>query len=226
MHRLMARQARRGRSWRDRREVDIVRRLLAEVPACAHILDLGSECGRWLETLVDRGFRVTCVDSSEDELRRARQSWDELRARSNCGVAEPSFALRDIMHSGFPDRHFDAVLCNRLFHHIQGSDERIHALREIRRISKGPVVLSFLNAFALGATGAGVAHLLGRKNAGSGILIPAWSFLNEIRRAGLVPIAAYGVLWGISPLWHVVSTPTTGRADFFQTRPPARSKAG
>jgi hypothetical protein len=119
--------------------------------------------------------------------------------------------VRDVMQTGYPDGYFDAVVCNRLFHHFRESETRIRALSELRRVSRGPVVVSFFNAFALGAVRFQLRHALRRTVPLDRVPIPAWHFLNDVRRAGLTPVAMHAVMWGISPLWHVVSLPAAGR---------------
>jgi 2-polyprenyl-3-methyl-5-hydroxy-6-metoxy-1,4-benzoquinol methylase len=200
-----------GDGWRDRREVRSIRRALARVPRGSHVLDLPCGAGRLLDILASCGYRVTCVDSSEHMARMSRNQWQAICSRGQVDAPQPDFAVRDVMQTGYPDGHFDAVVCNRLFHHFRESETRIRALTELRRISRGPVVVSFFNAFALGAVPLYVKHAWRRTMPVDRVPIPAWSFLNDVRRAGLTPVSLHAVTWAISPLWHVVSVPTAGR---------------
>jgi SAM-dependent methyltransferase len=216
-----------GNGWRDRREVRSLQRALSRVPAGAHVLDLPCGAGRLLDILVSGGYRVTCADSSEHMTRLARRRWETIRSSGSPNVPEPDFVVRDVMHTGYPDGHFDAVVCNRLFHHFRESETRIRALSELRRVSRGPVVVSFFNAFALGAVRLHLRHALRRTVPLDRVPIPAWNFLNDIRRAGLTPVAMHAVVWGISPLWHVVTLPAAGRnANVISRDSGRRSKAG
>lgn len=201
-----------GNGWRDRREVRSICRALGGVSSGSHVLDLPCGAGRLLDILVSRGYRVTCADCSEHMTRMASRRWEAIRPSSPLSVTEPEFVVRDVMRTGYPDGHFDAVVCNRLFHHFRESDVRIRALQELRRVSRGAVIVSFFNAFALGAAQFHLKHAFRRSLPIDRIPIPAWSFLNDVRRAGLTPVSLHAVTWGISPLWHVVSLPTTGRA--------------
>jgi 2-polyprenyl-3-methyl-5-hydroxy-6-metoxy-1,4-benzoquinol methylase len=203
--------ARFGDGWRDRREVRSIDRALASVPRGSHVLDLPCGAGRLLEILASRGYRVTCVDSSDHMIRMARRQWEAIRSKLELTVQQPDFAVRDVMHTGYPDGHFDAVVCNRLFHHFRESEIRIRALTELRRVSRGPVIVSFFNAFALGAVRFQLKRALRRTTPYDRVPVPAWSFLNDVRRAGLKPVSLHAVTWGISPLWHVVSMPAVGR---------------
>jgi 2-polyprenyl-3-methyl-5-hydroxy-6-metoxy-1,4-benzoquinol methylase len=200
-----------GAGWRDRLEVRSIRRALAAVQPGSHILDLPCGSGRLLEILADRGYRITCADCSEHMTRMARRRWDAIQAENRFEVAPPEFAVRDVMQTGYPDGHFDAVICNRLFHHFRESDVRIRALSELRRVCRGPVVVSFFNAFALGAVQFQLKYALRRTAPTDRVPIPAWRFLNDVRRAGLMPVSLHAVAWGVSPLWHVVSVPKACR---------------
>jgi SAM-dependent methyltransferase len=199
------------RGWNYRREWRSVCRALARVPGGAAVLDIPCGPGRWLTPLVNRGYRVTCADSSESALALASGRWQHL---ANSGAArgiDPQFVLCQPLQTPFPDRHFDAVVCTAFFDELATSELRIEALRELRRVSRGAVVVSFCNAFALGALRLGFASGSGHAEHRR-IPIPVWAFLNDLRRAGLKPVAQHAVLWGISPLWHVVSVPAAGRA--------------
>jgi 2-polyprenyl-3-methyl-5-hydroxy-6-metoxy-1,4-benzoquinol methylase len=219
--------ARFGTGWRDRREVRSIRRALLRIPPGSHVLDLPCGAGRLLDILTSCGYRVTCADCSEHMIRMARLRWEAIRSKEQLDATEAVFAVRDVMQTEYPDGHFDAVVCNRLFHHFRESEVRIRALTELRRISRGPVIVSFFNAFALGAIRFQLKHALRRRAPLDRVPIPAWSFLNDVRRAGLTPTSLHAVTWGVSPLWHVVSVPTAGRAAGNLLRRPVRkSDAG
>lgn len=216
-----------GAGWRDRREIRSIRRALARVPRGSHVLNLPCGAGPLLDILASCGYRVTCADCSEHMTRTARRRWEAIRARGEFDAFEPHFAVCDVMRTGYADGHFDAVVCNRLFQHFRESEVRIRALSELRRISRGPVIVSFFNAFALGAARFHLKHVLRRTIPLDRVPIPAWSFLNDVRRAGLTPVALHAAVWGISPLWHVVSIPTAGRsARVLPHRPLRKAEAG
>ena len=46
----------------------------------------------------------------------------------------------------FPDQSIDAVVCCRLFHHLQTPEDRRSLIRELLRIGSGPVLMSFWDA--------------------------------------------------------------------------------
>jgi SAM-dependent methyltransferase len=213
-------------AWTLRREYRSICRALSGVPSGSAVLDISCGSGRWLSALARRGDRVTCADSSQHALAGASSHWREIVRAGKLTPPEPTFVLSTLPQTSFPDRHFDAVICTGHFDRLGTSDLRIEALRELRRISRGPVVVSFCNAFSLDALQLG----LGRKRSSAGyrdrVPVPVWSFLNDLRRAGLNPIDRHAVLWGISSLWHLVSVPASGRAGaFVATCRPGFAKA-
>jgi len=202
-----------SQAWIQRREWRSISRALARVPSGAAVLDMPCGSGRWLEPLVKRAYRVTCADPDGAALARAAGRWRELAKAGKASSPQPTFVLGDLLQTGFPAHHFDAVVCTGFFDRLGTSDLRIEALRELWRISRGPVVVSFCNAFALGAL---QLTVLSRRSSGRSqrrIPVPVWAFLNDLRRAGLKPVARHAVLWGISPLWHIVSVPDSRQAD-------------
>jgi hypothetical protein len=166
---------------------------------------------------MQRGFRVTCADSSQSALEGASRRWKKIAEHAN--APEPSFLLIESRQTSFPDRHFDAVVCTGFFDCLDTSERRIEALKQLRRISRGPVVVSFCNAFALGALPLNVARRKSTADSRRRIPVPVWAFLNDLRRAGLKPIERHAALWGISPLWHIVSVPAFGNASSFFASP-------
>ena len=134
---------------RRRREQQCIVTALGDVPTGGRVLDLPCGAGYLTTSLVDLGFQVTSADVSTHMLDRAKQAWD-VECEDNphrCGHAR--FIVKDIMHTEFPDDYFDAVVCNRLFHHFCEADTRRAALSELSRISRGPVIVFFFNRLAL-----------------------------------------------------------------------------
>ena len=121
-----------------RREIHCIQRCLSDVPVGARVLDLPCGTGRLVPFLTVSGYRVFAADSSAHMIERAKA----LAERQKC-TSKLEFGMEDVMSTSFSDGSFDAVICNRLFHHFFESDVRIRALRELRRISRGPVIMSF-----------------------------------------------------------------------------------
>lgn len=88
----------------------------------------------------------------------------------------------------FADRTFAGVLCHRLLQHIPTPVERIAILRELARVSRGPVVVSFFDACSLQHWRRRIRRWLGKPRSGR-CAVPRATFLAECRAAGLQPIA-------------------------------------
>ena len=121
-----------------RRELRCIKRCLADLTAGSQVLDLPCGAGRLLPFLSASGYRVYAADSSPHMIERAR----ELAVREGL-AAVTGFGVEDVLHTSFSDNSFDAVICNRLFHHFFEPEVRVLALRELARISRGPIVISF-----------------------------------------------------------------------------------
>ena len=196
----------RAHHWRDQREKQCVLKALDSIPAGSHVLDLPCGTGRLTRLLIDCGFRVTGADVSQAMLVNARSNIASAPRPRNADAFPPvDFDLCDVMHTGYADGQFDAVLCNRLFHHFTESDTRWKALTELRRITRGPVIISFFNTFAVDAVYRKMGHILRRKPPRDRIPIPYATFHNELRAAGFRVFKRIAVCWGISPQWYVVA---------------------
>jgi 2-polyprenyl-3-methyl-5-hydroxy-6-metoxy-1,4-benzoquinol methylase len=188
---------------RDRVEQKCIAKALQTVPRGAKVLDLPCGTGRLLGLLVQSGFDVTEADSSPHMIEQARALWEELRANLPGPQPQVSFEVRDVMRSGYQDEAFDAVLCNRLLHHFTEPGTRTAALAELRRISRGPVIVSFFNSMALDALVLGIRSFLRRRTPTDRIPISMSQFLADAGKAGLELDQAFPTRWGISPQWYV-----------------------
>ncbi|NDJ21067.1 methyltransferase domain-containing protein [Nostoc sp. B(2019)] len=85
--------------------------LLSQLPAGAHILELGCGCGHLAQQLNIRGFKVTGIDASERILDYARKN-----------APESEFILSDIRNFELSPI-FDAVLANDVMHFMQNKED-------------------------------------------------------------------------------------------------------
>lgn len=178
---------------------------LQSLPPGSQILDLPCGSGRLTRLLIEQGFRVTAADVSEPMLNIARSNIPVRRSPKEKAFSEVAFDRRDVMQTGYADKQFDAVICNRLFHHFTESDTRLRALQELRRISRGSVIISFFNVFALDAAYRRMRDILLRRTPRDRIPISYKVFNAELRAAGLRVQKRIAVRWGISPHWYVVA---------------------
>jgi SAM-dependent methyltransferase len=84
---------------------------LSQLPAGAHILELGCGSGYLAQQLNIKGYKVTGVDASEGLLNYAREN-----------APESEFILSDIRNFELPTI-FDAVLANDVLHFIQNHED-------------------------------------------------------------------------------------------------------
>lgn len=189
-----------GDSFRARRELRCLQNCLAHVESGSKVLDLPCGSGRLLPWLCEHGFQLTAADFSPHMVEKASRF-----VESKLGPDTPiRFEVRDVMQSKFETAEFDAILCHRLFHHFTEPEARITALRELHRISSGPVIVSFFNSFALDAIRFRLKHFLRRSRPTDRIPIPLTQFGEEIQQAGFEIAHKQAVLWGLSPLWCLV----------------------
>lgn len=187
---------------KDRREKACIRKALAGLPAGSKVLDLPCGAGRFYAFLADMGFIVTSADGSPYMVDKARQETAEYRAaHPGCG---DEFLVCDILKTPFADKQFDAVVCNRLFHHFADPSTRRAALAELKRICKGPIVVSFFSTVALDAVKFYFDKFIRRKVFTDRIPIAPWTFAADIRAAGLVARRWLMARPLISKQWYVV----------------------
>ncbi len=128
----------------DKREKRIVKRLLETVDGdivARSILDMPCGTGRMFPFLSDLGFDVYSADSSPFMVEQAKENLAALGMRVN----PAKFAVADAFKTDFDDGQFDIVLCNRLLHHFSSPESRQAILKELRRIAKHFVIVSFFH---------------------------------------------------------------------------------
>lgn len=84
----------------------------------------------------------------------------------------------------FADNAFAGVLCMRLLQHIATPVERVTILRELARVSRGPIVVSFFDAGSLQHMRRRLRPLLGKRRSGR-IAVSRRAFEQELADAGL-----------------------------------------
>jgi len=99
----------------------------ANVGLGTRVLDCGCGAGRFARMAADRGASVAGIDAA-----------DELIAIAAARTPEADFRVGDLESLPWPDESFDVVTGMNAF---QFADDKIRALSEARRVSKGPVAV-------------------------------------------------------------------------------------
>jgi len=120
-------------------ERDLVLRAFAGVPRTETVLDLPCGAGRMTVVLARAGYRVVAADVSPAMLEQARRRLDGE------GLTVP-LALLDLEDIGLPDRAFDTILAFRVFHHFPTAELRAAVARELCRVARRRVIVSYLDA--------------------------------------------------------------------------------
>ncbi len=165
---------------KDRRERSCIARCLAGVPGGSRVLDMPCGTGRLLPFLCGLGYRVCGADSSEHMVARAR------RFAADRGLKDVELRVASVFDTPYADGAFDAVVCNRLLHHFAEPETRRRALRELKRVSRGPIVVSFFRNRNLGALKFRVKWLLRGRRPVDRIPISLRAFRADVEAAGLV----------------------------------------
>jgi len=172
------------------------------------VLDLPCGAGRLTPLLVDMGYKVISADSSAHMVRLAGQA----SLRNGLPLAAADFIVASVLATPFSDGEFDAVVCNRLFHHFRESEIRRQALRELKRICRGPIVVSFFCSHALDSVTFCVKQLLAKRRATDRIPISYRVFTRDCQAAGLKVCSIMPTRPGISKQWYLVLRADAGAA--------------
>ena len=191
-----------GQGWRDRREKACILKCLESIPTGSKVLDLPCGTGRMTRLLVSKGYRVTGADVSEAMLKHARENYRAYQ-QQNGKAPNVQFEVRDVLATGFNKDQFGGIACIRLFHHFAESETRRRALSELRRICHGPIVVTFLNSFALDRFSSWLKAKMRGKQI-TQLPIPFKTFAADIEAAGLKIDKKIAAHWGISSRWFLV----------------------
>ena len=183
---------------RNLREWACIEKALRGVPAGAHVLDLPCGTGRLEPLLAAKGFPVTAADYSEHMIEQATAAY--LGSTGYEQLPEHiRFVCQDVMHTDFPDGAFDAVICNRLLHHYPTPELRRRALRELARITKGVLVVSYFSSLAVSAWKFHVSNHLKGRTPTDRIPIPFGELQKDLEDVGLRCTGSFPVRYGLSP---------------------------
>ncbi|MGA1524317.1 MAG: class I SAM-dependent methyltransferase [Planctomycetota bacterium] len=176
----------------DRRERRAIQKLLRGItPAAGPWLDVPCGAGRLSDLLPGP---VVQVDRDKAMVRAVE---DGAAVR----ICASAHALP------FADGTFAGALCMRLFQHLPHSDERVRVLSELRRVTRGPIVLSFFHAASFQHARRVVSRRLRRKPVSGRSAVTLRRFFAEVERAGLRPVRCAPLLPFLSDQWVVLVEP-------------------
>jgi 2-polyprenyl-3-methyl-5-hydroxy-6-metoxy-1,4-benzoquinol methylase len=128
---------------RHRNEMQMVARVFSQVPR-GTVLDIPSGGGRVGLFLAQQGYQVTCADYSQAMVDITRQS-------ANASGANVAVDQQNIEAMTYGDGAFDTVVCFRLFHHFPDRAIRARAVREMCRVARDRVALSYFSPWTFSA---------------------------------------------------------------------------
>lgn len=162
------------------------------------VLDLPCGAGRLIPDLLALNLDVTEADVAPPMVDEAK------RYAAEKGIAERvRFEVADVLTTGFADDEFDAVICNRLFHHFNEPEIRVAALKELARISKDRLIISFFCTLSLDALTFHLQNMIRGVKSTDRIPIPYGLFKSECEQAGLRVDRIHPMRAGISRQWYL-----------------------
>ena len=177
----------------NQREQRTVAKILGSLSDVASVLDMPSGAGRFLPTLLRPGRRLIEIDVAHEMLQLSRQRVEEGPTGNGSRV---SWVQGSAFGLPLGDGAVDCIFCNRLLHHFHTPEERIGILRELRRVTRRYVIVSFFDYHRFGPLRVWLKRLRGRRPDYSGHPTKA-GFDGEVAQAGFntVSITPTGPLW-------------------------------
>ncbi len=170
--------------WHEERSIE---HALSGLRSGSRVLDAACGTGRITALLQRNGFRATGCDVSPAMIAVAR------RRLASLGWAV-QFAESRVEHLPYPDDSFAAATCIGLLMHLD-ADVRVRALRELARVSRGPLVIQYGCSDALQRVG---ARVMGRPPGGVRCPVSESEMQTDFERCGLTVVSSQRTLYGLS----------------------------
>jgi S-adenosylmethionine-dependent methyltransferase len=119
-------------------------------PKQGRVCDIGGGTGRYTIELIRKGYSVTLLDLSDEEIRLANMQLNKQGLSAEQVIVGNAQDL-----SMFGPERFGAALLLGPMYHIVESNERAKVLQELKRILKpnGVAIIAYLNSWGLIKTG-------------------------------------------------------------------------
>lgn len=113
-------------------------------PEEGKILDIGSGPGRYSLALLKKGYQVSLLDLSQNELDIAKQKITEAGY-----TADEYYCKSALELDGFEEESFDGILIMGPMYHLHQKEDRQKVLKEAQRILKpgGKVIIAYINTW-------------------------------------------------------------------------------
>jgi ubiquinone/menaquinone biosynthesis C-methylase UbiE len=132
-----------SKSWArrlsNRVELRMLRNALERAGRGGRVLDVPCGAGRLTATIAEHAREVVAVDV-------ARAMLAEARGTAAARGASPAFVNASAFALPFADGAFDLAVCWRLLQHFESAVDRARILRELGRVTRRAIVLSFSDA--------------------------------------------------------------------------------
>jgi ubiquinone/menaquinone biosynthesis C-methylase UbiE len=166
----------------NRREQRTVAKILSQLDGAKikTVLDMPSGAGRFLPTLVQENRTLIEIDISHEMISLGHQ---RLLAQERRGKVH--FLQGSAFNLPLADNSIDCIFCNRLLHHFKDANDRLNLLRELHRISRRYVIVSFFDYHRFGKVRVILKRLRGRKPDYSGYPTKP-TFESEVAQVGFM----------------------------------------
>lgn len=178
----------------------MLRQALERAGPADRVLDVPCGAGRLTSTIAAHAREVVAVDVARAMLAEARGTW---AARG----APPAFVNASAFALPFADGAFDVAVCWRLLQHFEKVEDRARILRELGRVTRRAIVLSFSDA----ETGRARRLASRKREAGRRVAITRAELSTELESCGLLPERFYRLFGPLSVVGAVVARIGTRR---------------
>lgn len=184
----------------DRREQKCLGRLLEGLGESSSVLDLPCGTGRLIPFLISKGLHVTGADSSVHMVDNAK----EYLSKQKVKVSDVDFLVADAFDTEFDNDSFDVVICSRLLHHFSTSQDRVAVLKELSRVSRNYLIVSFFCNQSIDAITFWLKHFIRHSKPVDRIPISYSTMCSEVRQAGLEIKKVAPVRPLVSKQWYLL----------------------
>lgn len=179
------------------RERRVLKALLSRVEtATTNVAQSGEN--RWLDVPSGTGRLSGLLPGSDPVLCDRSISMLQATASERPRVCASAHSLP------FRDGAFAGVLCMRLLHHIADAAERRGILSELRRVSSGPLIVSFFHSWSVQHVRRVLARRLGKRHSGRCAVRYA-VFRSDLEASGYEIVVARPLTRFVSEQWLVLA---------------------